>query len=526
MVVLALALAVNSSAQGAPGDLDPVFGSGGLVTADFGGRSDFGLAVAIQSDGKIVTAGNSSTSSPFSLAFAVSRHNTDGTPDPAFGAGGTVLTSFGPVNAAAADVVVQPDGKIVAVGFAGGDFGVARYNADGTLDAGFGAGGLVTTDFGGFDQANGVAVQPDDKIVVVGPLQGTVGMARYNPDGSLDSTFGTGGKVVTDATPSGDGAFDVAVASGGKIVVGGGTGFGPFGTSDFLLLRYNIDGSLDSTFGSAGIVTTDFGGGEVAFAIGVGPDGKITAAGGTNTADPGNFAVARYDPNGSPDTSFGSGGQVTTDVGYGSTDTGFGVVVLPDGRAVVAGSTSSTPSTSSFGVVRYTAAGAVDTTFGNGGRTTASFGNPINNAFDIAAQADGKLVVAGGTADFSRRVSDFALARFVGDPSAIEVVVDVKPESGDNVIPLPNGVIPVAILTTDAFDAASVDPAIVCFVHDCTEKHGTGHLEDVNRDGRPDLLLHYETEETEIALGDTQACLSGKTYGGLAIHGCDRIATR
>jgi len=177
--------------------------------------------------------------------------------------------------------------------------------------------------------------------------------------------------------------------------------------------------------------------------------------------------------------------------------------------------------------VRYTSSGAPDTSFGAGGTAFATFGNPTNNAWDIAAQPDGKLVVAGGTADFSRGVSDFALARFLGSPMAITVSVDVKPESPDNIIPLKSGgVIPVAILTTDAFDAASVDPATVCFVKDCTDKQRAGHLEDVNGDGRPDLVLHYETQETGIAPGDTQACLTGKTTSGVAIQGCDRIVTK
>jgi hypothetical protein len=173
------------------------------------------------------------------------------------------------------------------------------------------------------------------------------------------------------------------------------------------------------------------------------------------------------------------------------------------------------------------AAGDLDPSFGSGGKATANFGNPINNAWDIAAQPDGKVVVAGGTADFSRGISDFALARFLGAPGEIEVAVDVKPGEADNVIPLQaNSVIAVAILTTNAFDAATIDLATVCFVRDCTEKHGAGHLEDVNADGRADLLLHYETAETGIAAGDTQACLTGETYGGLAVRGCDRIAPR
>jgi uncharacterized delta-60 repeat protein len=527
-VVLLATLA--GSALAAPGDLDPSFGTAGLVTTDFGGRGDFGLAVALQSDGKIVAAGNSSsTGGAFSLSFALARYNPNGTLDPTFGSGGTVLTSFGGSLSAAADVAVQPDGKIVAVGFVAGDFGIARYNANGTLDPTFGTGGLVTTDFGGFDQANGVALQPDGRIVVVGPLQGEIGVARYNSDGSLDSTFGSGGKVVTDASPSFDGAFDVAIWSG-KIVVGGGTGLYGSGASDFQVVRYNADGSLDSSFGGGGIVTTDFGGSDSIFGIAVTADGKVTAAGGTTS--PGDFAVARYNSDGSLDSTFDGDGKTTTDFSGGTDDLGNGVVVQPDGSITVAGIAGSGFASTAFAVVRYTAAGSLDTAFGSGGKATTVFGKPINNAFDIVAQPDGKVVVAGGTADSTG--GDFALARFLGAATVLNVAVDVKPDSSDNVIPLQaNGLIPVAILTTAAFDAASVDPASVCFgsasdpsKRDCTESHGTGHLQDVNGDARPDLLLHYETQQTGIVSGDTQACLTGKTYNSISIQGCDRIVTR
>ena len=453
----------------------------------------------------------------------------------ASGAAGPFLTSFGEPLSAAADVVVQPDGRIVAVGIAGRDFGVARYNADGTLDSTFGTGGLVMTDFGGFDQANAVALQPDGKVVVAGSLQGSIGVARYDSNGLLDSSFGTGGKVITDASPSFDSAFDVAVSSTGRIIVGGGTGSFPFGASDFQLVQYNADGSLDLSFGSGGIVTTNFAGFDSIdsiFAIFVTSDGKITAAGASRAASPGDFAVARYNSDGSLDSSFGSGGKVTTDVLAGSDDTGNGVVVHPDGSITAAGTASSTSGTSSFAIVRYTATGDLDTTFGSGGRASAVFGNPINNAFDIAAQPDGKVVVAGGTRDGT--TSDFALARFQGAATPITITVDVKPESSDNVLPLnANGVVPVAILTTPSFDASTVAPASVCFgsatdpsKRDCTEKHATGHLEDVNGDARPDLLLHYETPQTGIAPADTHACLTGKTQNGVPIQGCDRIVTR
>jgi uncharacterized delta-60 repeat protein len=507
------------AAQTAAGDLDPDFGSGGLMTTDFGGRRDFSLGVALQADGRIVVAGNSGLSDFSSTSFALARYEADGSLDEGFGNQGTVLTTFGVRSSSAADLAVQPDGKIVAVGTAGGDFAVARYTASGTPDPTFGTDGLVRTDLGGVDQANGVVLQPDGKIVVAGLLIGSLAVARYNPDGSLDLTFGSGGTAVTTPTPLFNGAFDVALTPDGRIVVAGSTGLYPSTVSDFLLLRYTADGSPDPSFGNGGIVTTDFGGSDGSFALRVSGSGTIIAVGGTQGSAQSDIALARYLPDGSLDATFGTAGKVTTDFGSGSNDTAEGIVVHASGRITVAGFTT-VESGTAFAVVRYTPTGVAD------GKASATFGNPINNAFDIALQPDGKVVVAGGTIDQAQGITDFALARFVGGASPLKVVVDVRPDSSVNVIPLQsNGVVPVAIITTNSFDAATVDPATVCFGRDCTEKHGVGHREDVNGDGRLDLLLHYETAETGIVAGDTRICLTGKTYSGTAIEGCDSIVT-
>ncbi len=503
------------------------------MTTDFGSRGDFGLAVAIQPDGKIVAAGNSFGAS--GVDFALARYNANGTLDGGFGSGGTVLTDFGTFLDAASDVAVQPDGKIVAAGISGGDFALARYNSDGSLDPSFGSGGKVTTDFGSFDQANAVVVQPDGKIVAAGGSGSDFALARYNSDGSLDATFGTGGKVTTDFGSSSGFAFDLAAASDGTILAAGGVGSFPFGPGDFALARYKSDGTLDPTFGSGGKVVTDFGASDSAFAIALYPEGRIMAAGATNTSPAsGDFALARYNSDGSLDATFGTGGKVTTDFSSGSDDVAFGVVVHPDGGITAAGATSGpAPGSSSFALARYSSSGSLDAGFGNGGKVTTTFGHPINNAFDIAAQADGKIAVVGGTADFASGVSDFALARYLGVPAAITVAVDVKPGSTTNPINLSSdGLVPVAILTTDSFDATTVDPNTVCFgddddpsQRDCTEAHGKGHVEDVNGDGRPDLLLHYEVSQTGIDPGDTSACLTGKTFAGVNIKGCDSITT-
>ncbi|MFC9815701.1 calcium-binding protein [Streptomyces virginiae] len=355
------------------------------------------------------------------LALAVALPGTalaaPGDLDPTFGGGdGLVTTDLGSAEAAA-DTVVQPDGKTVAVGgdvsdFVG-NFAAVRYNADGSLDTTFGTGGKVSTDIaGGSDTANGVALQADGKIVVVGVsenLEGGVAwftVVRYNPDGSLDTTFDGDGKAVTDFGGGGaDQGSDIAVQADGKIVAAGGVG------GVFALARYNaVDGSLDTTFDGDGKLFTDFGGlqeGSTAYGLALQPDGRIIAAGDTTEGLVRDFALARYNSDGSPDTSFSGDGRVTTD--FGAMDTAQDVVVQSDGRIVAVGGSS--PGV--FSLARYNANGTPDTTFDGDGRVTTNLGGPQggSSAYDVVQQSDGKLVVAGGGN------GDFALARYLANGS-------------------------------------------------------------------------------------------------------------
>ena len=280
LVVLAATVALTGvRAVANPGDLDPTFGTGGLVITSFPGRG-VATAVAVQADGKIVGAG--ATNGLGNALFAVSRFNEDGSLDGAFGTGGEVTTSFGGTNDEALGVALQGDGKIVAVGFtnAGGAyrFALARYNGDGRLDGTFGTAGQVTTSFGGtFDVAGPVALQDDGKIVAAGVAGGVFALARYD-DGSLDPTFGTAGEVTTSFGGAWDAAPSVALQRDGKVVAAGDTTNG-VGGAQFALARYNGDGSLDRSFGTSGKVTTSFAGNDLANAVAVQGDGKIVAAG-------------------------------------------------------------------------------------------------------------------------------------------------------------------------------------------------------------------------------------------------------
>src|SRR6185312_12779398 len=181
-----------SPASAAAGDLDGAFGTGGTVTTDFAGNGDEARAVAVQPDGKIVAAGGALGAT---VDFALVRYRPDGTLDATFGTGGKVTTDFGSAEQAFA-VAVQPDGKIVVAGGGATGFELARYNADGSLDGTFGAGGKVTTRFGlglPFTRAHAIVLQPDGKIVVAGTATSATapdfGLARYNPNGSLDASF-------------------------------------------------------------------------------------------------------------------------------------------------------------------------------------------------------------------------------------------------------------------------------------------------------------------------------------------------
>jgi uncharacterized delta-60 repeat protein len=453
------------------GDLDPTFGTGGKVLTGFtGSLNDTASAVVREPDGKYVVAGTSSGSAGFSLALA--RYAAAGTLDPSFGTGGRVLTHYAGELVTVAEAAVQGDGKLVIAGTVShgtgtnftSDFLVLRYNPDGTPDTTFGSGGTVRTDFdGGTDSLATLLVQPDGKLVAVGHSQTAssddAALARCNPDGSPDISFGTAGKVFLsgpDNVPA-----DAALQSDGKIVVAGSVPEGAPHSSprDFSLRRFNADGSLDVTFGSGGQVTTNFGAGQtdVARAVAVQSDGKIVVAGDTRTPNvqgtasgPGDFALARFNADGTLDATFGTGGKVTTDIGSNSDDTVSDLALQPDGRIAVAGSTPSfsqqevelarynadgsldltfgtagkfqpqltgrprllldggaivftftlfSPDdrTDDFGLARLTPLGVPDATFGTAGQVTTDFVGPVNaHAADVARQSDGKLVVVGG----------------------------------------------------------------------------------------------------------------------------------
>ncbi|MFF1396789.1 calcium-binding protein [Streptomyces sp. NPDC058287] len=424
----AFVLLCPGAALAAPGDLDPSFGTGGKVTTDFG-ANDGAEGVALQADGKVVAVGNSGA------GFALARYNTDGSLDTSFDTDGKVTTDFGSPSANLAHAVaLQADGKIVVAGLVGdpvtaeGNFALARYNTDGSLDTSFGTGGKVITDMGGADGAFGVAVQADGRIVAAGLSgAGTAGdnfaLARYNADGSLDTSFDNDGKVITDFGGD-DPGHGVAVQADGKIVAVGASAPLNTGDYDFALARYNTNGSLDTSFDTDGKVTTAFGeDSDTASDVVLQPDGKIVAFGHSDQL-PGNitdfdFALARFNADGSLDTSFDTDGKSTADLG--GRDFGAGVALQGNGKMVAVGSNEAASNVVDFGLARFNADGSLDTSFGTGGKVITRFGGGSGNngATGVAVQADGKIVAVGHS---NSPIDDFALARYEGG-EAVDVSV-------------------------------------------------------------------------------------------------------
>ncbi len=406
--------------EAAPGDLDPTFGNGGKVTTDFNISSEQALATAVQSDGKIVAAGLIFNLQTNTSDFALARYNTNGTLDTSFGAGGKIITDLEyPIEAAHA-VVIQADGKIVAVGTSGEDsaigfdFTLARYNTDGSLDTSFGVGGKVRTNINREDGAFAAALQPDGKIVVAGSTSNNNGdyfaLARYNTNGTLDTSFGTGGLVTTDVVSnSEEQAYALALQADAKIVV---AGVARNASEDFALVRYNTNGTLDTSFGAGGKVITDFTKSERAQAVAIQTDGKILAVGFSYDGETGDFALARYNTNGSLDASFGAGGKVINPTA--EYDTAYAVAIQANGKIIAAGSNFPDPN---FVLRRYNTDGSIDNTFGSGGTVTTNI-NGFDSAYAVTIQSDGKIIAAGSSLNPQNNTSDFALVRYLGDSAA------------------------------------------------------------------------------------------------------------
>jgi uncharacterized delta-60 repeat protein len=412
LAVIVASLILVSGAQAAAGDLDLTFSGDGKQTTAFGTDASYASAVVRQVNGKVVAVGQAGDD------FALARYNLDGSLDANFSGDGRQRTNFGGFDGAN-DVVLQGNGRIVAVGFSidnanTSHFALARYNPNGSLDTTFSWNGKRMMDFGNdFDHAKGVTLQDDGKIVVVGETCcldsfDAFAIARLNRNGSLDTTFSGDGKRTTDFGEYQDAAHGVAVQANGKIVVVGFAELFGFG-----LARYNPNGSPDTTFSGNGKQTTVFGGCCPADAadVVIQANGKLVAAGTSGSfasfGSDGDFALARYNANGSLDMTFSGDGKQTTDFFFGAEDQAEDLAIQANGRIVTVGVARGGATGGDFALARYKADGTLDTSFSGDGRRRTNFGD-FDGADGVALQGDGKIIAAG----FGN--GDFALARYLG----------------------------------------------------------------------------------------------------------------
>lgn len=403
------------------GILDATFSTDGKVITSFPGLSDV-FALAIQPDQKIVAAGHVRKNNSYD--FALARYQPDGSLDNSFGTDGKRFVHFGYGDDYGKSVLLQADGKIIVTGYASNgahsDFALARLLENGDLDTTFGVQGLQTVAIGpGASEGWSAALQADGKIVMAGTAylnatQSLIALARFTSEGTLDSLFGIAGIITTALDSLNDHAQAVAIQTDGKIVV---AGYGRFGAyTDFALLRYQINGALDTAFGAQGKLLTDFTGfNDYGYAMTLQPDGKIVVAGTTTSGTSlQSFALARYEANGILDNTFGVNGKTKININNLLVPNIAQAVTLQSDGKIVAAGYCYIPgyATLNFALARFHTDGNLDLDFNGTGMVSTPLQVGNDQARAVAVQADGKIVAAGRSAS-----SDFALARYLSGQS-------------------------------------------------------------------------------------------------------------
>ena len=399
------------------GDLDKTFGNSGKMNAGITGYYDVAESMALQRDGKIVVVGYGKESPTSYKGLSMARYLKNGEMDYDFGNYGIIHRLTRDLEGEANSVVIQIDDKIVVVGYSispatnSEEITVVRFTIDGNVDKSFGDNGFIVTEISSEkDIGEGVVIQPDNKIVVVGtthhkPTTDIV-LIRYDEDGSLDYSFGIGGIVITDIKSSLDIGKAVAIQKDGKIVV---SGFTHVVNKFFMtLVRYNSNGDLDPTFGNSGIVITEINGRRGKMDMVIQKDGKIILAGPSEVENSHHFTLLRFNNNGSLDKSFGKNGVTKTVIGDHSE--AESVAIDLNGNIVVAGTTEL--GNEAFAVAMYDQNGRLVPDYGSGGIVKTSFiKNGVDRAHSVVIDYDGNIIVAGET---KNGYTTFGLVRFIG----------------------------------------------------------------------------------------------------------------
>lgn len=422
---------LNTNAQ----QLDLNFGANGKAMTSFGSKPSILSTIALQPDGKILACGSyfTYTTTPFFVGneVALSRYNSDGSPDLDFGVQGKIIIPIGSNNDNEHNVIkVLDDGKILILAnntvrvsefVTTTEYALIKYHANGTPDTGFGNNGIVSISYEGhLNWARSMAVQPDNKIVLVGHSEqisandyGNFVAVRLNADGTKDSSFGNNGRidynVGAGSSDSEDASQSLVLQPDGKIVIGGGISTSLSGGA--ALMRLNTDGTPDLSFGNNGRAIMIFGSYVSVTSLSLLPDGNIIGSGVNFYNDNNNekIIVFKCNADGSPDTTFGSEGSVIID--GGNEDPVFfslASILQANGKILVSGWGNKDDHFDAF-VTKLNTDGSIDSNFGDNGFLWSGFGlDLISN--DLLLQPDGELLV-GGTA-FNSENSEFVLWRY------------------------------------------------------------------------------------------------------------------
>ncbi len=416
----------------AGGSLDESFGEKGMVTTDFSGSRDFARSMAIDSNQDYIVVGTALMNKNYD--FALARYKPDGSLDLNFGENGKVTTDFASNWDWAYAAVIDSKDRIImggsstAVSSTGSSLSqhiaLVRYRYDGSLDPSFGIGGKAMPFASGYqDFVNSIVIDKNHKIVIAGHIidnnksYSNFLVARLNSDGTLDSSFGENGKVSTDINGLTDIAKSVFLDEAGNIIVVG-SSFSKLGREDIAIVKYNADGSLDQSFGISGKISTDFNGQrEYINTATIDKKGRIIVAGSLYTGKENLFLVLRYNPDGSLDQSFARGGVSITNL-PGTSEGATGVLVDANSRIIATGYASQGGNGGdNFALIRYLENGILDSSFGENGKVTTDFTLPNqyksdDSSFASRIDVDGGIVVVGMSSVQGTQDDDFALARY------------------------------------------------------------------------------------------------------------------
>ncbi len=416
------------------GKLDSTFGKNGIVTTNIDSAAESAYAVALQNDGKIVVAGYAFVVDD---DFAIARYNKDGSLDSTFNKKGSVTTHTGLNNNVLRCVAIKKNGKIVVAGNSvlgtNNNFTVAQYNANGKLDSTFGTNGITVTPIGvSYNNLNAMALQKDGKIVVAGYayIGSTPDFAliRYNMDGMVDTTFGGDGIVTTAVGTSEDIASSIAIQDDGKIVAAGNS-ISSTTNRDFALVRYNTNGSLDSSFSQDGIVTTAWSASnDIISSMVIQPNGKILATGSASRIGKIDIAIARYNSDGTIDSTFSGDGIQFFQLSKNS-DNGGAICLQPNGKIIFTGWSNSNVA---YNLVRVDSNGNIDYSWGDSG-IVRNPSVPSGLISALVLQPNGRLIAVGYLN--SPKQSLFALVRYQTELSS-----DIKDLQLDPFLIYPNPV--------------------------------------------------------------------------------------